>query len=168
MEVILSSLSSTSPRPCSFWTCFLEKKMTDDILIHISLYAILRVVRVNLFLAPWCSLIWGIFWSWELEEVWHKRIFLVIKRAGTDTTFWAAAVSKQSKQVKPSQDATPPPPPPLNMSFIPHRDVQFTSFDWEPANPISLTQATKAQTGIHLRCRSKTGVNEQKKNTKNK
>lgn len=122
--------------------------MTDDILIYISLYAILRVVRVNLFLAPWCSLIWGIFWSWESEEVWHKRIFLVIKRAGTDTTFWAATVSKQSKQSSPVKPLPPPPPKPppapsqtpnphpLNMSFIPHPDVQLTSFDWELLIPL--------------------------------
>lgn len=86
-----------------------EKKMTDDILIHISLYAILRVVRVNLFPAPWCSLIWGIFWSWESEEVWHKRIFLVIKRAGTDTTFLSCRSQQAVKAVKPSHDAPHPP-----------------------------------------------------------
>lgn len=86
--------------PWSFGPVSWRKKMSDDILIHISLYAILGVVRVSLFLTPRCSLIWGIFWSRESEEVWHERIFLVIKHAGTDTTFSAATVSKQSGTVE--------------------------------------------------------------------
>lgn len=102
--------------PWSFGPVSWRKKMSDDILIHISLYAILGVVRVSLFLTPRCSLIWGIFWSWESEEVWHERIFLVIKHAGTDTTFSAATVSKQSGTV---ETHTHTPLPPSKYAFHP-------------------------------------------------
>lgn len=158
VEVILSTTPLYS---LFFWTGFLEKKMTDDVLIHISLYAILRAVRVNLFLAPWCSLIWGIFFKLGVggsltqedllgDQSWHRHNFL----------------SCHSQRTFKAQSNTPHPHPPINVSFFPHHNIQLTSF-WLGTNPVTPCQQFQARSEPPLRYRRRAEENTKASDTKN-
>lgn len=100
--------------------------------------------------------------SWWSNALAQTQLFELPQSASSRSE--SSPVKMLSPTPNPPNPA-PPSPLPLNMSFIPHRDAQLTSFDWEPANPISLSQD-----GIHLRYRSKAeqSLNEKtSKHTKN-
>lgn len=59
---------------------------------------------VSLFLAPWCSLIWGVFLSRESEEVWHEEDFSWWSNGEAQTQlFQPKAVGKHQEKSSPGK-----------------------------------------------------------------
>lgn len=95
-EEIWSTLSSPVFVLLVSWR---KKKMTDGILMQLFLRVVLLFFSLQdaLWFKDFFLLLFLCFLSLKSGEVWN-RIFSIIKRVGTDTSFWAAAVRKAGKR----------------------------------------------------------------------
>lgn len=130
----LSALPSTPWNPSSlfFWTCFSERKMTGDVLILISLYAVWKVESISPFKMLF-DLFWGFFLAFPFFFIqvgcWWKfdtRGFSLWSNANAQTLnifFPADTVSKLSEQLRCSRRC---------LEIIPHPS------SWQIINLISL------------------------------
>lgn len=129
-EVILSALSSPPLLfpTCSFGLVSWRKKMTDDILIHISLYAILRGCASESFSCSAMLFDLGYFF-----EVGESGGSLTREDFLGDQTSWHRHnfLSRRSRSGRAQSTRLPPPSPFKYISFIPHHGAQLTSFDWQ-------------------------------------